>query len=84
MPQIGLGVTIWTGSFEGHVDDWLRWTDLNGQLIATGAELASIEHKRAETEHERADTAMRIAEDASRRAEKLSDQLKRLGIAPEA
>ncbi len=84
MPQIGLGVMIWTGSFEGHVDEWLRWTDLNGQLIATGAELASIERERAESERERAETAMRLAEDASRRAEKLSDQLRRLGISPEA
>lgn len=52
MPKIGLGVTLWSGEFEGHQDNWLRWTDLSGQLIATGAERAELERQRAESEHQ--------------------------------
>ena len=84
MPQVGLGATIWTGSFEGHVDQWLRWTNLDGELIATGAERASIERERAESERQRADLATSMMEDANRRAEKMAEQLRRLGISPEA
>ena len=63
LPAIGLGLTLWSGSFEGHNDHWLRWTDLNGNLIATGAELAGHEQQRADAEKQRAD-AEQIRADA--------------------
>ncbi len=37
-PEIGLGLTLWEGEFEGRSATWLRWTDLDGRLIATGDE----------------------------------------------
>lgn len=76
LDRIGLGVKLWSGKFEGHQDDWLRWTDMEGNLIATGAERAETERERAETERVRADEAFK-------RAEKLAEQLRRLGVSPE-
>ncbi len=97
MPSIGLGVALWDGDFEGHQDRWLRWTDLTGNPIATGAERAGLEQQRADAEMQRADVEMQRADvemrradaeqqraDAERqRAEILSQQLKRLGIEPQ-
>lgn len=45
-PELGLGLTLWTGSFEGQRQTWLRWCDLDGIVIPTGAERADV----AETE----------------------------------
>jgi Uma2 family endonuclease len=38
--EIGLGLTIWHGPFEGKEADWLRWCDNRGEVIPTGAERA--------------------------------------------
>jgi Uma2 family endonuclease len=40
MDGAGLGLTLWDGKFEGVPSQWLRWCDLNGQVISTGAERA--------------------------------------------
>jgi Uma2 family endonuclease len=56
LPDVGLGLRVWHGSFEKHENTWLRWVDAEGQLIATGNE----------------------------RAERLAEQLRRLGVEPEA
>lgn len=37
-PKIGLGLCIWSGAYDNYPGDWLRWCDVNGQLIATGEE----------------------------------------------
>jgi Uma2 family endonuclease len=39
-PEIGVGLTLWQGAFEGFTDTWLRWCDENGRVIPTGAERA--------------------------------------------
>ena len=76
IPSIGLGFTLWNGSFEGHQDEWLRWTDLQGTPIATGAEnaygvnqLAAAERQRADTEQQRADTEQQRADTEQQRAD---------------
>ncbi|GAB4581813.1 MAG: Uma2 family endonuclease [Anaerolineales bacterium] len=73
---VGLGLTLWEGSFEGKTAQWLRWVDLDGQLILTGAERANLEHQRAEAERQR-------AEEAEARAARLLAQLRAAGIDPE-
>src|SRR5262249_39810840 len=40
LPEIGLGLTLWQGTFEGQHQTWLRWCDQEGQVIPTGAERA--------------------------------------------
>lgn len=75
MPDVGLGLTIWEGSFEDFEASWLRWCDAQGELIPTGAERAQREAERAQREAER---AQREAE----RAERLAQMLRELGIDP--
>ena len=41
LEQIGLGLTIWEGEFEGVSGAWLRWCDRDGQILPTGAERAA-------------------------------------------
>ena len=55
---------------------WLRWFDLEGQMLPTDEELAETEHQRAETEHQRAETERQ-------RAERLATRLRELGLEPE-
>ncbi len=31
--NIGLGLRVWEGKFEGVEDAWLRWCDVNGEII---------------------------------------------------
>jgi len=38
--NIGLGLRLWEGKFEGLQETWLRWCDGNGEIIPTGEERA--------------------------------------------
>ena len=69
LEEIGLGLTLWTGVYEGKENQWLRWCDAAGQVLPTGAELAERERQRAEQEHQR--------------AERLAAQLRALGVNPD-
>ncbi len=74
-PELGLGVQLWSGAYEGMLATWLRWCGEHGALIATGAERAEQEHQRAEQEHQR-------AEQEHQRAERLAERLRELGVDP--
>jgi len=96
--DIGLGVRLWEGEYEGVKAVWLRWCDREGIVIPTGAELAEAERQRAEEEQRRAEEARQRAEaeraraeaeqrraKAERaRAERLAARLRALGIDPDA
>ncbi len=73
---VGLGLILWEGTFEGKNAQWLRWIDIDGQLILTGAERAEQERIRADQEHARAN-------EAETRAARLLAQLRAAGIEPE-
>ena len=55
--KLGIGLTLWDGSFEGVQTTWLRWADESGTVIPTGAERANVEQTRADAESARADAA---------------------------
>ena len=40
LAQVGLGVTLWEGRFEGVEGTWLRWCDRDGKILPTGDERA--------------------------------------------
>lgn len=87
--ELGLGLTLWTGEFEGRRDTWLRWCDNQGQLILTGAEQAEQERQRAEAAQFEAEQAKIEARRERQRAEqaevkmaRLLAQLKALGVDP--
>jgi hypothetical protein len=70
--QLGLG--LWEGEYQGINRLWLRWYDQNQNWILTPAE----------QEAQRAEQATQQAQQESQRAERLAEQLRALGIAPEA
>ncbi|MBE2199365.1 MAG: Uma2 family endonuclease [Anaerolinea sp.] len=74
---LGLGLTLWRGSYENKEETWLRWHGADGNLIPTGAELSAQERQRADAEHQR-------AEAEHQRAERLAARLRALGIDPDA
>ncbi len=67
---LGLQLALWEGEFEGNDDRWLRWADLDGIVIQTGAERANEE-------------AVRANEEAAR-AERLAAKLRELGVDPDS
>ena len=75
-PQIGLGLRLWHGPYEGHDLTWLRWVDARGMPIPTGQE-------RAEAERQRAEAEQRLRETERQRADRLAEQLRQHGIEPE-
>jgi Uma2 family endonuclease len=84
LPVLGLGLTLWRGSFEKCETVWLRWCDRQGRLIPTGAERAEAERQRAEAERQRAEAERQRADQERLRAGQLADQLRRLGVTPDA
>ena len=92
--SLGLGVQLWTGTYEDISQCWLRWTDADGELLPTGKERASSEEFRAEVEKnksiaekqraddekQRAELEKRRADEAEKVADQLRAKLKQLGI----
>ncbi len=70
MPEVGLGLVLWQGTYEGVEDRWLRWCDREGRVIPTGAERA--EQVRQQIDQER------------QHRERLEAQLRALGHEPSA
>jgi Uma2 family endonuclease len=69
LPNVGIGVILWEGTFEGLHGTWLRWCSQDGVVIPTGAERIDYELQRAEAEHQRAVI--------------LAEKLRELGIDPD-
>ena len=80
LPETGLGIGLWSGSYEGLERPWLRCYDGNGEWIPTPLEQ---ELQRAEQEQRRAELEHQRAEQEHARAERLTAQLRALGIEPE-
>ena len=97
MPGLGLGLCLWEGIYERLPAQWLRWSDAQGEPIATGAERAEQERRQAEQErqradqerqranqeHRQADQGRRRADQERQRAGRMARQLKALGIDPD-
>jgi Putative restriction endonuclease len=81
-PGIGLGLRLWRGVYEDYEETWLRWCDLNGEVIPTGKEKSSCEGVLAKEGPQLAERERARAEQERQRAEKLRDQLRSLGIDP--
>jgi Uma2 family endonuclease len=96
LEDVGLGLTVWQGEFEGVSGLWLRWCDRSGQVIPTGKERAEQEQARAtESVQREAEATQRATEAAQRATEaealleqerrekaQLLDRLRSLGIDP--
>lgn len=89
LPEVGLGLTLWQGAFEGRHDSWLRWCDREGRVLPTGDELVARERQRGAEERQRAEDAEQLAArerqralEAEHRAEILAQRLRELGGQP--
>jgi hypothetical protein len=81
---VGIGLTLWEGRFEEDVTRlWLRWCNVEGRVIPTGAEGQAIERQRAEAERQRAEAERQRAEAERQRAERLAEKLRELGVNPD-
>ena len=66
LPEAGVGVGLWFGTYQGLERQWLRCYDASGAWILTPHEQ---EQQRAEQEHQRAEQERQRAEQADQRAE---------------
>ncbi|KAF3889462.1 MULTISPECIES: Uma2 family endonuclease [Nostocales] len=69
LETVGIGLTLWTGTFEEQPGLWLRWCDVKGDVIPTGKELSERERQRAEREQQR--------------ATRLAERLREMGVDPD-
>ncbi|MBD2146777.1 Uma2 family endonuclease [Sphaerospermopsis sp. FACHB-1194] len=76
MPELGLSLGLWSGSFRGISKLWLRWFTLDGELIPEPTEEAT-------NAKERAIIAEQEATQAKRKAEILAEKLRQLGVNPD-
>ncbi|MDV3353644.1 Uma2 family endonuclease [Leptothoe sp. LEGE 181152] len=70
MPELDLGLGIWSGIFEGIDHNWLRWCDAEGNWLLTDTELAA----------QRADEAMERADEAEARLRQVVRNLRQSGM----
>ena len=74
--ELGLGLGLWQGRYEGAEGKWLRWYDAKNEWIPTAIEQATIERSakvRAESAKVRAESAKVRAESALTQAESARD-----------
>jgi hypothetical protein len=83
LEQVGLGLTLWEGEFEGRQDVWLRWCYQDGSVLLTGDERAKQAEQLAEQERLEKEQQQQRAQQAEQRAQLLAEQLRALGINPD-
>lgn len=90
MPELGLSLGLWQGSFQDIERLWLRWFTVDGEIIAvpaeelaTAREEAITAREEALTAREEALTAREEAAEAKRKAEILAERLRQLGLNPD-
>ncbi|MEZ4663202.1 MAG: Uma2 family endonuclease [Caldilineaceae bacterium] len=69
LPRVNLALTIWEGPFEEAQAAWLRWCDMEDNLLLTGIEQSAQERQRADDERQRADEARQRADEERQRAD---------------
>ncbi|MEH2327396.1 MAG: Uma2 family endonuclease [Nostoc sp.] len=83
MPELGLSLGLWQGSFRDIPKLWLRWFTLAGELIPLPTEEAATAKEEAATAKEEAATAKEEAAQARQKAEQLAERLRQLGVNPD-
>lgn len=86
---MGVELGIWEGEQYNQVLPWLRWWDLEGNLLLSAEERADQEKQRAdqeqkhaERERQRADQERQRADQERQRADLLAAKLRELGVEP--
>jgi hypothetical protein len=76
LSQVGLGVTLWEGEYEGMPGLWLRWCDQQGVILATGQEALMRSQQLLEQERQRAEQEAQRAEQEAQRAKQEAQRAK--------
>jgi len=58
IPELGVELGIWQGTYQNSDLPWLRWWDLDGNLLLTGWENSQQERQRTEQERQRVEILM--------------------------
>ena len=76
IPELGLSLGLWQGSFRNIDRLWLRWFTLGGYLI-------QVPEEELTTAQEEAEFAREEAQIAQRKIDKLAEKLRELGVNPD-
>jgi Uma2 family endonuclease len=69
IPELGIGLAIWQGTFEGMPQAWLRWCDATGMLLPTDTEAALEREAEAQQQRDQAESQRQQAESQRDQAE---------------
>lgn len=83
MPELGLSLGVWQGTFRDIERLWLRWFTLEGEIISAPTEEAVAATERAMIAEQQAIEAKQEAEQAKRKTEQLAELLRQLGVNPD-
>ncbi|AOX02504.1 hypothetical protein BJP34_26405 [Moorena producens PAL-8-15-08-1] len=75
---LGLSLVRWHGDYNGIEATWLRWANLDGELLPTSEEKAEQERQRADQQQQRAEQQQQRAEQQQQRAEQAESQLQQV------
>ncbi|MGA7937240.1 MAG: Uma2 family endonuclease [Kovacikia sp.] len=81
---MGVELGIWEGLYQNVTLPWLRWWDLQGNLLLTGEERANQAEERIEAVEFQLEQERQRAEQERQRAERLAAMLRAQGIEPDA
>jgi Uma2 family endonuclease len=70
---LGLALQLWEGNYKGVETTWLRWANVEGDVLPTEREIA-------DRERQRADEASQRADEASQRADRAESQLQQVAL----
>ncbi len=81
-PELGLGLRLWSGEFEGRKAEWLRWCDEAQSVVPTGEEGMAQEKAEKEIAQKTEKITRQELEQEGRKTAQLIAQLRALGIEP--
>jgi Putative restriction endonuclease len=81
--ELGLGLRVWDGRYQGVEGQWLRWYDAAGEWIPTNAERAQAQVAEAQAAVAQAQAAVAQATAAAQARREAIPRLKALGLSVE-
>lgn len=76
IPPMEVEIGVWDGTYQNQTQLWLRWWDVQGNLLLTGSERALVAEQQTQAAQEQ---ATRYQEQAARYAQRLQE----LGVDPD-
>ncbi|MBW4615322.1 MAG: Uma2 family endonuclease [Desmonostoc vinosum HA7617-LM4] len=80
--RMGVELGIWQGQYNNIAAPWLRWWDLQGNLLLSSEERSQLLAIQLESSEERSQLLALQLEQEQQRAERLAERLRQMGIDP--